>query len=78
MEIEKAVEYLSYKTAPTELPKQESLTKPVMYIFRHGQTEDNANFIFSGWRDPILTEKGKEEALVLAEKLKNKKIDIYL
>jgi len=77
-EIEKAIDYLSYKTAIEELPKKESTTKPTMYIFRHGQTEDNANFIFSGWRDPALTEKGKEDALILAEKIKDKKIDMLI
>jgi len=78
MEIEKAMDYLSYKTAPTELPKHESHTKPTMYIFRHGQTEDNANFLFSGWRDPALTEKGKQDALILAEKIKDKKIQMLI
>lgn len=75
--IDEAVAYLSYKTA-TELPKQESDTKPTMYIFRHGQSEDNANFIFSGWRDSPLTDKGREQAVVLAAKLKSKKIQLLI
>lgn len=78
MEIEKAIDYLSYKSIKSELPKHESETKPTLYIFRHGQTEDNANFIFSGWRDPDLTEKGKEDALILAEKIKDKKIQMLI
>lgn len=78
MEIEKAIDYLSYKSVNTELPKHESATKPTLYIFRHGQTQDNANFIFSGWRDPDLTEKGKEDALILADKLKDKKIQMLI
>lgn len=42
-------------------------------MFRHGQTEDNEHFVFSGWREPHLTAKGREQALILAEKLKDKK-----
>lgn len=76
-EIDKAVEYLSYHSAP-ELPKEESDEFPVMYIFRHGQSVDNADFVFSGWRDAALTEKGIQQALELAEKLKNKKIHMLI
>lgn len=72
-----ALDYLGYKGAKT-LPKEESDEFPTMYIFRHGQTEDNANFVFSGWRESHLTEKGKEQALELAEKLKDKKIDMLI
>lgn len=75
--IKKAIEFLSYKHADP-LPKTESDTKPVLYVFRHGQTEDNAKFIFSGWRDPDITDKGKEQALVLAPKLANKKIHMLV
>lgn len=75
--VDEALLYLSYKNAGT-LPKTESTDKPVMFIFRHGQTEDNANFIFSGWRDSVLTEKGKEQALELAEKIKDKKIQMLV
>lgn len=75
--IEEAVALLSYHhTDP--LPKNESNTLPTMYIFRHGQTEDNANFVFSGWRDSELTDKGREQALILAEKLVNKKVDMLI
>lgn len=74
-EIDAAVEYLSYKDAPS-LPKMESTTYPTLYVFRHGQTEDNANFVFSGWHDSPLTQKGREQALELAQKLKNKKLDM--
>ena len=75
--VDSALSYLSYKSVD-EMPKNESPDKPVMYIFRHGQTEDNANFIFSGWRDSALTEKGKEQALELAEKIKDKKIQMLV
>lgn len=75
--IDDALNYLSYKSADV-MPKTESPDKPVMYIFRHGQTEDNANFVFSGWRDSALTDKGKEQALELAEKIKDKKIHMLI
>lgn len=75
--VDEAVNYLSYKTA-VELPKIESDTKPTIYIFRHGQTDDNANFIFSGVREAHLTDKGKEQALTLAQKLKDKKIHLLI
>lgn len=75
--VDEALSYLSYKNAD-ELPKTEIPGKPTIYIFRHGQTEDNANFIFSGWRDSPLTDKGREQAKILAEKLKGKKIDMLI
>lgn len=75
--VDSAVEYLLYKNAPV-LPKEEIPGKPILYVFRHGQTEDNATFTFSGWREPGLTEKGKEQALVLADKLIDKKIDMLI
>ena len=39
---------------------------------------DNADMIFSGWRDVDLTQKGIEQAEILAEKLKDKKIDMLI
>lgn len=75
--VDEAVAILGYKHTNV-LPKNETPGKPIMYIFRHGQTEDNANFVFSGWRDSPLTEKGKEQALEIAEKLKDKKIDMLI
>lgn len=76
-QIDEAVQYLSYKEV-TEMPKYESNTQPTLYIFRHGQSEDNELFVFSGWRDAKLTQKGVDQALNLAEKLKNKKIDMLI
>jgi len=72
--LEQAKYLLDYKEV-SELPKEESSEFPTIYIFRHGQTDDNAEYIFSGWRESNLTEEGKKQALVLAEKLKDKKID---
>lgn len=44
---------------------------PQIYITRHGQTQDNKDKIFSGWRDVDLDEDGIKEAHELAEKLKD-------
>ena len=47
-----------------------------IFLFRHGTTPDNANGIFSGWRDVPLNEKGFRDAKIVALRLKNKKIDL--
>jgi 2,3-bisphosphoglycerate-dependent phosphoglycerate mutase len=39
-----------------------AMESPVLVLVRHGQGEDNARDLFSGWRDPALTERGFEEA----------------
>lgn len=58
------------------LPKaKEADGKPTLYLFRHGETEDNKSRTFSGRRDSPLTGEGVRQAKVLAEKLKDKKID---
>ena len=59
-----------------KLPKIESKKYPEIYVFRHGETFDNRNRVFSGWRDSKITEVGKKQARVLAGKLKNKQIDV--
>ena len=63
--------------AATPLPKvdEATTTGPVLYLFRHGETEDNKNRIFCGRRNSLLTATGVKQAEVLAGKLKNKKID---
>lgn len=40
-----------------------------IFIFRHGETTDNKDKIFSGWRDVDLTPFGIEEAQQICEKL---------
>ncbi len=75
--IDQAVELLTYKKI-TPLPKDENLEYPILYVFRHGQTTDNADFIFSGWRNVDLTDEGIRQAKVLAEKLKDKKLDMLI
>ncbi len=45
-----------------------------VFIFRHGETTDNKDHIFSGFRDVDLTPKGIEEAEGIGEKLKDEKV----
>lgn len=45
-----------------------------IFIIRHAQTTDNVEEIFSGNRDPDLTESGIEEAREIKHKLKDQKI----
>lgn len=72
--VDQAIEKLNYKEVTT-MPKEEVEGYPILYIFRHGQSEDNENMIFSGWRDAKLTQKGIDQAIELAKILKDKKID---
>ena len=41
-----------------------------LVLVRHGQSEWNAKNLFTGWRDPDLTEKGVEEAAQAGKTLK--------
>lgn len=75
--VDNALETLNYKKT-TFMPKEEDSSLPTVYIFRHGQSEDNENYIFSGWRDAKLTLKGEKQALDLADKLKDKKIQMLV
>ncbi len=61
-----------------KLPKIESKEFPEISLFRHGETFDNRNLIFCGRRDSKVTMTGKEQAGVLAKKLKNKRIDVCI
>lgn len=47
-----------------------------IYLFRHGQTFYNRNSKFTGWFDSGLSKTGKEDAEIVALRLKNKKIGI--
>lgn len=73
-ELDQARARLEYRKVD-ELPKEESNEYPTLYIFRHGQSVDNEKYVFSGWRTAPLTETGKKQAEILAEKMKDKKID---
>lgn len=44
----------------------------VLVLVRHGQSEWNLKNLFTGWRDPDLTEKGVAEAMRAGEMLKEK------
>lgn len=47
-----------------------------IYLFRHGTTWDNARGRFSGFRQTTLNTRGKEDAKIVALRLKNKKIQV--
>ena len=46
-----------------------------LFVFRHAETTDNSNQLFSGWRDPDLTLKGLLQAKEVAQQLEQEKID---
>jgi 2,3-bisphosphoglycerate-dependent phosphoglycerate mutase len=46
-----------------------------LFVFRHAETTDNRDNIFSGWRDPDLTPKGLSEAEEVARQLESERID---
>jgi 2,3-bisphosphoglycerate-dependent phosphoglycerate mutase len=50
--------------------------KKSIYLFRHGTTEDNAAGKFSGWRQTPLSKRGKDDAKIVALRLKDKKIEV--
>ena len=50
--------------------------KTKIIIQRHGQSEGNANHLYLGHTDMPLTEKGREQARLAAESLKDEKIDV--
>jgi len=60
------------------LPKKESNKFSTLYVFRHAETHDNYRRIFSGRRQSRLTRQGIKQAKLLAQKLKNKKIDLFI
>lgn len=47
-----------------------------IYLFRHGQTTFNRDKIFTGFKDAKLTNLGKKQAQVIANKLKNKNFQV--
>jgi|SRR5690625_135125 len=47
-----------------------------LILVRHGQSQWNLENRFTGWRNPDITEKGKEEAKKAGQSLKDEKIDI--
>lgn len=47
----------------------------LLVLVRHGQSEWNLNNLFTGWRDPGLTEKGELEAKSAGQELKAKGLE---
>jgi broad specificity phosphatase PhoE len=52
------------------------MNKYYIYLFRHGTTTDNASGKFSGWRDVPLNKRGRDDARIMALRLKDKRIDV--
>lgn len=49
-----------------------------IYLFRHGQTEFNRDSKFTGHVDAKITKTGLEDAKIVSERLKNKKIGLAI
>jgi len=64
--------------ARESLPKKESPRYSEIYVFRHGESFDNKNRVFCGWRDSKLTPLGKKQAKILGKKLASKKINVCI
>jgi 2,3-bisphosphoglycerate-dependent phosphoglycerate mutase len=65
----------SNKPLPKATPKP---GENFIVVFRHGESVDNLNRVFSGWRDPALTDRGREQGRALAPKLKDLPIDLVI
>lgn len=48
----------------------------MLYFTRHGQTNDNVKELYSGTRNVSINKTGKLQAQLIAEKLKNVKLDV--
>jgi len=49
-----------------------------LVLVRHGQSEWNLQNLFTGWRDPDLTQKGHEEAMQAGKKMKDSNLTFDL
>jgi broad specificity phosphatase PhoE len=47
-----------------------------LFLVRHGQDLDNSRSLVNGRRDTGLTESGRKQALILAQSLRSKEIDL--
>ena len=45
------------------------MTKSNLVLVRHGQSEWNEKNLFTGWKDPELTQKGYNEAQIAGREL---------
>ena len=50
------------------------MKKRHLILVRHGQSEWNAKNLFTGWKDPGLTDEGMKEALVAGSTIKSENI----
>ena len=50
------------------------MKKRYLILVRHGQSEWNAKNLFTGWKDPGLTDEGMKEALVAGSTIKSENI----
>jgi len=75
---QKSLENPGLATRPLPKVDPPEADERTLYLFRHGETEDNKNRVFSGRHDSPLTTEGVKQAQVLAEKLKDKKIDFAI
>src|SRR4051812_16324921 len=46
------------------------MSEHLLVLLRHGQSEWNLKNLFTGWKDPDLTETGVEEAKLAGQRLK--------
>ena len=60
------------------LPKLKDHTPPILFIFRHCQSKDNARHLFSGHRQTALTSTGLTQAKQLAKKMSQLPIDLFI
>ena len=49
-----------------------------LVLVRHGQSQWNKENLFTGWKDPDLTERGIEEAINAGQKIKQTNISFDL
>jgi 2,3-bisphosphoglycerate-dependent phosphoglycerate mutase len=49
-----------------------------IYLFRHGQTRFNRDGMFTGWTDSRITKKGREDAKIVAERLKKRRFQVAI
>ena len=52
------------------------MVKYKIYLFRHGTTNDNAEGVFSGWRDVSLNRKGIRDSGIVSLRLKDKNFSL--
>jgi 2,3-bisphosphoglycerate-dependent phosphoglycerate mutase len=50
------------------------MKKRHLVLVRHGQSEWNAKNLFTGWKDPGLTDEGIKEASVAGSSIKSENI----